>query len=82
MVGSAGLRGRVRSSLVRASGDPAWVTEEAIARYTEGATADFGATLLAFMAMAESHEGRSRWREWPSVLVGEGRPLRRPCARR
>lgn len=56
MVGSAGLRGRVRSSLVRASGDPAWVTDEAIARYTEGATADFGATLLAFMAMAESHE--------------------------
>ena len=56
LLGAAGLRRRLRSSLEHASGDPAWVTDEAIAGYTAGATADLGATLRAFMAMAESRE--------------------------
>lgn len=57
LIGGAGLiRGRVRSGLARASGDASWVTDEAIARYTAGATANVSATLLAFQRMAETRE--------------------------
>jgi len=56
LLGANRLRGRIRASLVASSGDVSWVTDEAIVRYTEGATEDLGATLRAFMAMAESRE--------------------------
>lgn len=56
LLGPARMRDRIRASLIRASGDTAWVTEETIRRYTAGAAADFSGTLLAFMAMADARE--------------------------
>jgi pimeloyl-ACP methyl ester carboxylesterase len=57
LVGGAGLvRRALRRSLISASGDASWVTDEAIAEYTAGATADLGATLLAYLRMSESRE--------------------------
>ena len=56
-VGGAGfVRGRIRSSLRAASGDPSWVTDEVIAHYTEGITTDLSATLRAYMRMADARE--------------------------
>ncbi len=56
LFGAGAVRRRIRASLIRSSGDSTWVTDEVLARYTERATADLSATLLAFMAMAESRE--------------------------
>lgn len=50
------IRRVVRQSLERASADASWVTDEAIAGYTAGATPDVGATLLAYLSMAEARE--------------------------
>lgn len=57
MIGGAALMRRaLRENLRHASGDPSWVTDEAIAEYTAGATADIGATLLAYLRMSEARE--------------------------
>lgn len=57
LVGGAGLMRRaLRQNLINASSDPSWITDEAIAEYTAGATADLGATLLAYLRMAEARE--------------------------
>jgi len=50
------LRGRVRAMLKSRSGDSAWVTDEIVARYSEGAVRDLDATLDAFAQMARARE--------------------------
>ncbi len=50
------IRRKIRDSLVEASGDPAWVTEEVVAGYTAGAAADLDATLKAYLRMAHARE--------------------------
>lgn len=56
-VGGMGtVRRALRSGLVRASGNPSWITDDVIREYTAGAAADLGATLLAYMRMVEARE--------------------------
>ncbi|MGH7674565.1 MAG: alpha/beta fold hydrolase [Gemmatimonadales bacterium] len=43
-------------SLVAASGDTTWVTDEVVAAYTAGAAADLDATLRAYLGMVEARE--------------------------
>jgi pimeloyl-ACP methyl ester carboxylesterase/sterol desaturase/sphingolipid hydroxylase (fatty acid hydroxylase superfamily) len=50
------IRGRVRKMLVSRSGNPAWVTDEIVARYSAGASRDLGATIDAFKQMAKARE--------------------------
>jgi len=50
------IRRAVHRSLVAASGDTTWVTDEVVAAYTAGAAADLDATLLAYLRMAEARE--------------------------
>lgn len=57
LFGGAGIiRRKVRSGLIKSSGDSSWVTDIVIAEYTSSATADVGATLRAFEGMARSRE--------------------------
>lgn len=56
LLGAASLRKRVRGSLMHASGDPSWVTDSVMARYTGPATTDLGATLRVFQGMVRSSE--------------------------
>lgn len=56
LIGGGGIRKRVRSSLIKSSGDPAWVSDAVITAYTGYATANIGATLGAFRGMVESRE--------------------------
>ena len=53
------IRGKIRSGLRDASGDPAWVTEEVVDRYAEGPAADVGATLRTLGAMADARESQA-----------------------
>jgi len=53
------IRGKIRSGLREASGDPAWVTEEVVDRYAEGPAADVGATLRTLGAMADARESQA-----------------------
>jgi pimeloyl-ACP methyl ester carboxylesterase len=50
------IRGRVRGMLVSRSGDPSWVTDDIVNRYSEGAAKDLGATLDAFAQMSRARE--------------------------
>ncbi len=50
------IRGKIRSSLVAASGDTSWVTDSVVNAYTAGATADLDGKLKAFLRMAEARE--------------------------
>lgn len=50
------VRRKLQESLVKASGDPSWVTDEVVDGYTAGPSRDLEATLLAFVRMAESRE--------------------------
>jgi pimeloyl-ACP methyl ester carboxylesterase len=50
------VRRKIRESLVRASGDTSWVTDEVVEGYTAGPAKDLDGTLLAFIRMAESRE--------------------------
>jgi len=56
LAGSGFIRGRIHRSLIEASGDTTWVSDEVIAEYTAGATADLGATLRAYIRMGEARE--------------------------
>jgi len=57
LLGGAGLvRRKIRESLVKASGDPSWVTDEVVEGYIAGPARDLDGTLLAFIRMAESRE--------------------------
>jgi pimeloyl-ACP methyl ester carboxylesterase len=50
------IRGKIRSSLVAASGDTGWVTDSVVDAYTAGAKADLDGTLKAFLRMADAEE--------------------------
>lgn len=50
------IRRRVHGSLIRASWDSAWVTEQVVREYTAAASADIGATLMAYIGMVNSRE--------------------------
>ena len=52
------VRRAIRKGLVQSSGNPDWVDDEVIAHYTAGASRDLDATLLAYLAIAESREPR------------------------
>ena len=50
------VRAQVHQGLRKASIDTSWITDDAIAAYTLGATADVGATIDVFKAMAKAEE--------------------------
>ncbi len=50
------VRRMIHKGLVESSGNPAWVDREVVAQYTAGAARDLDATLLAYLAMADSRE--------------------------
>src|SRR5437016_1009281 len=50
------VRRKIRGQLIKASGDPSWVSERVVDGYTAGAAHDLDATLKAFLAMAERRE--------------------------
>ena len=56
VVGEGMVRRIIRSRLVAASGDSAWITEEVVDGYTSGLVADIGATIDAYVRMAEATE--------------------------
>src|SRR6266516_583190 len=64
------IRGKVRSGLIAASGDPHWVTDSVVDAYTAGAASDLDATLKAFLRMTAASE--------PEPLVPHLREVRCP----
>lgn len=55
--GGQGLvRSKVRGMMKESSGDPAWVTEEVVRGYTDGAAKSMGATIHAFQQMGRARE--------------------------
>ena len=50
------IRGKVRGMLVERSANPAWVTDDIVAGYTEGSARDMDATLDALRQMAKARE--------------------------
>jgi pimeloyl-ACP methyl ester carboxylesterase len=56
LLGGGMVRSKVRGMLVESSGDPSWVTDEAVHGYTDGATRELGASLRAYRAMGRAHE--------------------------
>jgi pimeloyl-ACP methyl ester carboxylesterase len=50
------VRRRIRSQLVRASGDPSWISDAVVTGYTAPAATDLDATLKAYVAMAHARE--------------------------
>jgi len=50
------LRGAIRKGMISASGDPSWVTDEAVHQYTRGAENNLGATIDAYRAIARAKE--------------------------
>src|SRR2546427_12711648 len=50
------VRRKIRGQLIKASGDPSWVSESVVDGYTAGAAHDLDATLKALLAMAERRE--------------------------
>jgi pimeloyl-ACP methyl ester carboxylesterase len=50
------VRRKIRESLIKASGDTSWVSDEVVAGYTEGAARDLEGTLKAYLRMGESRE--------------------------
>lgn len=54
--GTRMIRGKVRGMLVERSANPAWVTEEIVTGYTEGAARDMDATLDALRQMSKARE--------------------------
>jgi pimeloyl-ACP methyl ester carboxylesterase len=50
------IRKKIRSQLLRASGDSSWVSDSVVTGYTAAAATDLDATLKAYVAMARAHE--------------------------
>jgi pimeloyl-ACP methyl ester carboxylesterase len=50
------VRSKIRSQLLRASGDTSWVTDSVVNGYTAAAAIDLDATLKAYVAMAHARE--------------------------
>jgi pimeloyl-ACP methyl ester carboxylesterase len=56
VLGGRFVRGRIKTMLHESSGDVSWITDAVIHGYTDDATADLGATLKAYQAMARAQE--------------------------
>ena len=56
MLGVALIRHQIHRFMIKASGDTSWVNKEVVKGYTAGATANVGATVDAYRAMARSRE--------------------------
>ena len=56
LLGRKGLTSELAGNFRASSGDPAWITPDVIAGYTEHAARDVGATVDALKGMARSHE--------------------------
>lgn len=56
LAGEGLIKGRLRSSLRKASGNPDWVTDEVVEGYARPLLVDFGATAAGYRAMAASRE--------------------------
>ena len=56
LLGGRMVRSKVHGMLKESSGDPSWVTDDAVHGYTDGATKDLGATIRAYKAMGRSRE--------------------------
>ena len=50
------VRKKIRKSLIEASGDPSWVSDEVVDGYTAGAARDLDGTLKAYVGMARARE--------------------------
>lgn len=50
------VRSKVRGMMKSSAGDPAWVTDEVVHGYTDGAARSIGATIDAFQAMGKARE--------------------------
>ncbi len=50
------IRKKIKSGLIDASGDTAWITDEVIRGYTAGAAANLDGTLKAYLGMARAKE--------------------------
>ena len=50
------VRGQMVKSLRKSSGNPSWITDEAIEEYTAGAEADLDGTLKAYLRIAKATE--------------------------
>jgi len=53
------IRRKIRGMLIDSSGDPSWVTDSTVLGYTAAAGRDLGATLKAYLAMANAREPES-----------------------
>jgi pimeloyl-ACP methyl ester carboxylesterase len=56
LFGGRMVRSKVHGMLKDSSGDPSWVTDDAVHGYTDGATKDLGATIRAYKAMGRARE--------------------------
>lgn len=56
LFGVSAVRGKIKHQLIRASGNPAWVTDTVVREYTVAAAENLGATLRAYQAMGRSVE--------------------------
>lgn len=56
VVGERMVRRIIRSRLVASSGDSTWIADEVVDGYTSGLVADIGATIDAYVRMAEATE--------------------------
>ena len=56
VLGAGFMRRRIHRGLVAVSGDTSWVSDEVVAQYTAGATADQSRTLRAYLRMGEARE--------------------------
>ena len=65
--GRSFVRNRIGRKLKGASGDTTWVTDDVIAHYTEGITADLSATLRAYVRMADAREPDALAPQLPNV---------------
>ena len=59
VAGPGMVRGKVRSLLEKSAGDPAWITDDVVKRYSDPLVADFGSAAAAFRSMAASTEAES-----------------------
>lgn len=50
------MRAAIRKGMIAASGDPSWVTDEAVHEYTRGGTIDMAATVDAYRAIARARD--------------------------
>lgn len=69
VAGEGLVRGRLKSSLKKASGDPDWVTDAVLEGYARPLLVDFGATAAAYRAMADSRESEPLGPRLPQLRI-------------